>query len=75
MTMDAIIMMVITIVGYVANAEQSASTIMGMRVLMGVIPTIITVLAFVIYAKGYKLDGAYLEEILKKVNTDKKKEK
>ena len=44
-----------------------------MRVLMGVIPTIITVLAFVIYAKGYKLDGAYLEEILKKVNTDKKK--
>ena len=75
MTMDAIIMMVITIVGYVANAEQSASTIMGMRVLMGVIPTIITVLAFVIYAKGYKLEGAYLEEILKKVNTDKKKEK
>ena len=65
----------LTIVGYVANAEQSASTIMGMRVLMGVIPTIITVLAFVIYAKGYKLDGAYLEEILKKVNTDKKKEK
>jgi melibiose permease len=48
---------------------------MGMRVLMGVIPTIITVLAFVIYAKGYKLEGAYLEEILKKVNTDKKKEK
>ena len=75
MTMDAIIMMVITIVGYVANAEQSASTIMGMRVLMGVIPTIITELAFVIYAKGYKLEGAYLEEILKKVNTDKKKEK
>lgn len=65
----------LTIVGYVANAEQSASTIMGMRVLMGVIPTIITVLAFVIYAKGYKLEGAYLEEILKKVNTDKKKEK
>ena len=63
----------LTIVGYVANAEQSASTIMGMRVLMGVIPTIITVLAFVIYAKGYKLEGAYLEEILKKVNTDKKK--
>ena len=65
----------LTIVGYVANAEQSASTIMGMRVLMGVIPTIITVLAFVIYAKGYKLDGAYLEEILRKVNADKKKEK
>lgn len=61
----------LTIVGYVANAQQSASTITGMRVLMGVIPTVITVLAFVIYAKGYKLEGAYLEEILKKVNESK----
>ena len=41
---------------------------------MGVIPTVITVLAFVIYAKGYKLDGAFLEEILKKVNESKKVE-
>ena len=64
----------LTIVGYVANAQQSATTIMGMRVLMGVIPTVITVLAFVIYAKGYKLDGDFLEEILKKVNESKKTE-
>ncbi len=64
----------LTIVGYVANTQQSASTIMGMRILMGVIPTVITVLAFVIYAKGYKLDGAFLEEILKKVNESKKVE-
>ena len=46
----------LTIVGYVANTEQSAATIKGMRVLMGVIPAVITVLAFVIYVKGYKLD-------------------
>ena len=64
----------LTIVGYVANAEQSAATIMGMRVLMGVIPAVITVLAFVIYVKGYKLDGAFLEEILNKVNKSKKTE-
>lgn len=61
----------LTVVGYVAKAEQSAATLMGMRVLMGVIPAVITVLAFVIYAKGYKLDGAFLEEILKKVNASK----
>lgn len=64
----------LTIVGYVANTEQSAATIMGMRVLMGVIPAVITVLAFAIYVKGYKLDGAFLEEILSKVNKSKKTE-
>ena len=64
----------LTIVGYVANAEQSAATIMGMRVLMGVIPAVITILAFVIYVKGYKLDGEFLEEILNKVNKSKKTE-
>ena len=47
---------------------------MGMRVLMGVIPAVITILAFVIYVKGYKLDGAFLEEILNKVNKSKKTE-
>ena len=64
----------LTIVGYVANAEQSASTIMGMRILMGVVPSVITILAFVIYAKGYKLEGAYLEEILEKVKNVKTEE-
>lgn len=60
----------LTLVGYVANAKQSPSTIMGMRILMGVIPTIFTILAFVIYVKGYKLHGKYLEDILKQVNRD-----
>ena len=64
----------LTIVGYVANAEQTASTIMGMRILMGVVPSVITILAFVIYAKGYKLEGAYLEEILEKVKNVKTEE-
>lgn len=57
----------LTIVGYVANVEQTASTILGMRVLMGFVPSVLTVLAFIVYAKGYKLEGAYLEEILEKV--------
>lgn len=61
----------LTIVGFVQNVEQTASTIMGMRILMGVIPSVITVLAFIIYAKGYKLEGAYLNEILEKVKSGK----
>lgn len=42
---------------------QTAETIMGMRILMGVVPSVITVLAFVIYVGGYKLDGATLEKV------------
>lgn len=61
----------LTIVGFVQNVEQTASTIMGMRILMGVIPSVITVLAFIIYVKGYKLEGAYLNEILEKVKAGK----
>lgn len=34
-----------------------------MRILMGVVPSIITVLAFVIYVRGYKLEGSFLENI------------
>lgn len=47
---------------------------MGMRVLMGVVPSVITILAFVIYEKGYKLEGTYLEEIMEKVKGNKTEE-
>ena len=53
----------LTISGYVENVPQIPQTILGMRVLMGVVPSIVTVLAFVIYAKGYKLDSSRMEEI------------
>lgn len=61
----------LTIVGFVPNVAQTASTLMGMRVLIGVVPSVITVLAFVIYAKGYKLEGAFLEDIMKQVKEKK----
>lgn len=61
----------LTIVGFVANVEQTASALMGMRVLLGVIPSIITVLAFVIYFKGYKLEGVYLEGIMNQLKEKK----
>ena len=53
----------LTIVGYVQNVPQTPQTIMGMRILMGVIPSVVTVMAFVVYVKGYKLDSSRMEEI------------
>lgn len=62
----------LTIVGYVQNVPQIPETIMGMRILMGVIPSIVTVLAFVIYVKGYKLDGKTMEDITRQLKEKNK---
>ena len=61
----------LTISGYVENVPQTPQTILGMRVLMGVVPSIVTVLAFVIYAKGYKLDSSRMEEISNQLKAKK----
>ena len=61
----------LTICGYVENVPQTAETILGMRILMGVVPSVITVLAFVIYVKGYKLDGSVLENIAQQLKAKK----
>ena len=55
--------------GYVANQEQSAQTIMGMRGLMIFGPIIFIILCFVIYKKFYKLNGDFHEEILIELET------
>ena len=61
----------LTISGYVENVPQIPQSILGMRVLMGVVPSIVTVLAFVIYAKGYKLDSSRMEEISNQLKAKK----
>ena len=63
----------LTIFGYVENVPQTPETIMGMRILMGVIPSVVTVLAFVIYVKGYKLDSSYMEKISQQLKEKKVK--
>lgn len=57
----------LTICGFVENVEQTSQTIVGMQILMGVIPSVITVLAFVIYIKGYKLEGSYMEDVFRQL--------
>ena len=62
----------LTICGYVENVPQTATAIMGMRILMGVVPSIVTILAFVIYVKGYKLDGKTMEDISRQLKEKNK---
>ena len=62
----------LTICGYVENVPQTATTIMGMRILMGVVPSIVTILAFVIYVRGYKLDNSYMEQISRQLKEKNK---
>ena len=64
----------LTISGYVENVAQTETTILGMRILMGVVPLIITVLAFVIYVRGYKLEGNDLENITAQLKAHRAKQ-
>ena len=39
-----------------------------MRILMVAVPSVITLLGFFIYVKGYKLHGEYQEKIMDELN-------
>lgn len=60
--------------GYVANAEQSVTTLNGMRFVMCVLPSILMVISFLIYKKCYKLEGQLLDDITTQLN-QKRQEK
>jgi melibiose permease len=61
----------LTIVGYIPNVVQTPGTVFGMRILMIAVPSLITILGFVIYTKGYKLHGEYQEKIMKELNKNR----
>lgn len=58
----------LTIVGYVPNVAQTGTTLFGMRIIMIAIPSVITILGFIIYCKGYKLHGEYQQKIMEQLN-------
>lgn len=64
----------LTIVGYIPNVVQTSQTILGMRILMIAVPSIITILGFIIYTKGYKLHGEYQEKIVHELSKNRFKE-
>ena len=41
---------------------------------MIVVPSVITILGFIIYSKGYKLQGEYQEKIMEELNNKRKYE-
>lgn len=53
----------LTIIGWTANVEQSTGTENGMRVIMFLIPAILSALCYVIYRKGYKLTPEFYKEV------------
>ena len=64
----------LSVVGYVPNAEQGASTILGLRVLMIGLPILCAVLMYVIYKQKYKINGKFHDMILNELKNKKDKE-
>jgi len=52
----------LTIVGYVANQEQSPSTILGIKILMLGVPTALVFTSALIYKKFYKMHEGFKKE-------------
>ena len=64
----------LSIIGYVAGSQiQSASTIIGIRMIMTVIPAICAIIMFAIYKSKYKLNGEFHDTVLKTIEDRKEK--
>ncbi len=63
----------LTLIGYVANQQQTAGAENGMRIIMFLIPAILSALCFLIYIKGYKLTPDYYKEVKAGIETNRKK--
>ncbi len=53
----------LSLIGFVADAVQTPTAITGIRVIMGGVPLLLSLLYLVIYLKFYRLNGAFLQEI------------
>ena len=63
----------LSLIGYVAGAAvQSNITIIGIRVIMTIIPTIVALVMYVIYKSKYKINGSFHDEILQVIGSRKK---
>jgi melibiose permease len=53
----------LTLIGYTANVQQTAGAENGMRIIMFLIPGILSALCYLIYIKGYKLTPDFYKEV------------
>ncbi|MGL5314766.1 MAG: melibiose:sodium transporter MelB [Peptostreptococcaceae bacterium] len=65
----------LSIINYVPNAVQTAETIMGMKIIMFIVPSILMLICLGVYFKFYKLNGAYQQEVLTALEKRRKENK
>jgi melibiose permease len=53
----------LTLIGWKANQAQTAGAMTGMRIIMFLIPAVLSALCFLIYVKGYKLTPDFYKEM------------
>jgi melibiose permease len=61
----------LTLIGYVANQEQTAGAETGMRVIMFLIPAVLSALCYLIYIKGYKLTPEFYSQMREELHARK----
>jgi melibiose permease len=61
----------LTVIGWKAGEVAGAGTIAGMKVIMILIPAILSALCFVFYKKGYKLTGEFYENMIRELRARK----
>lgn len=57
-------------IGFVPNEVQSTGTMTGMRVIMIVIPAVLSLLCLVVYVKGYRLNEDYYRHVIATLRGD-----
>ena len=62
----------LSLVGYVAGEVQSATTILGMRVIMIWIPIVCAIVMYTIYKSKYKINGKFHDDMLVELEKRKK---
>lgn len=61
----------LSLVGYVANATQTPSAIMGIRSLMILFPVLLSIAGYIIYRKYYRLNDEYYDNIIAELKSRK----
>lgn len=62
----------LSIIKYVPNATQSASTIFGMKIIMFLLPAILMAICAIVYNKYYKLHGKFYSNVMKSLEGKRK---
>lgn len=61
----------LTAIGYVANQQQTVGAEAGMRIIMFLIPALLSAMCYLIFAKGYKLTPEYYANMREELRSRK----